>query len=62
MGGFALHVFGGHLVEALCQLSHQILISTHQQAANLFRDPSIVEKTLCSGGRERRRQGQLVQH
>lgn len=58
----ALHVLGGDLVEALGQLSHQILISTHQQAANLFRDPSIVEETLGSGGRQRRRQGQLVQH
>lgn len=57
-----LHVFSGNLVEALSQLSHQILISTHQQAANLFGDPSIVEETLCSGGRERRRQGQLVQY
>lgn len=62
MGELYLHVFSGNLVEALCQLSHQILVSTHQQAANLFRDPSIVEQTLSSGGRERRRQGQLVQH
>lgn len=57
-----LHVFSGNLVEALSQLSHQILISTHQQTANLFGDPSIVEETLRSGGRERRRQGQLVQY
>lgn len=55
-------MLGGDLVEALSQLSHQILISTHQQVANLFGDPSIVEETLGSGGRQRRRQGQLVQH
>lgn len=55
-------MFGGDLVKAMCQLSHQILVSTHQQAADLFGDPSIVEKTLSSGSRERRRQRQLVQH
>lgn len=57
-----LHVFSGDLVEALRQLSHQRLVSTHQQAPDLLRDPSIVEQTLSSGGRERRRQWQLVQH
>lgn len=57
-----LHVFSGDLVKAMCQLSHQIFVPTHQQAADLFRDPSIVEQALSGGGRERRRQGQLVQH
>lgn len=55
-------MFSGDLVKAMYQLSHQILIPTHQQAANLFGDPSIVEQTLSSSGRQRRRQGQLVQH
>lgn len=62
MAEWYLHVFSGDLVKALCQLSHQILVLTHQQAADLFGDPSIVEQTLSSGGWERRRQGQLVQH
>lgn len=57
-----LHVFCGHLVKAMSQPSHKIFISTQQQAADLFRDPSIVEQALCGGGRERRGQGQLVQH
>lgn len=55
-------MFSGDLVKAMYQLSHQILIPTHQHTANLFGDPSIVEQTLSSSGRERRRQGQLVQH
>lgn len=55
MGEWYLHVFSGDLVKALCQLSHQILIPTPQQAADLFGDPSIVEQTLSGGGRERRR-------
>lgn len=62
MRDWRLHVFRGDLVEALCQLSHQGLISAHQQGADLFRDPSIVEQALSGGGGERRRQRQLVQH
>lgn len=31
-----LHVFSGHLVKAVCQLSHQILIPTNQQSADLL--------------------------
>lgn len=55
-------MFGGDLVEALRQLSYQTLIPAHQQAADLFRDPSIVEQTLSGSGRERRWQRELVQH
>lgn len=62
MGAWRLHVFRGDLVEALGQLSHQSLISAHQQGADLFGDPPIVEQTLSGGGGERRRQRQLVQH
>lgn len=55
-------MFCGDLVKAMGQLSHQILVSTHQQAADLVGDPSIVEQALSSGGRKRGRQRQLVQY
>lgn len=50
IGESYLHVFSGDLVKAVGQLIHQILVPTHQQAADLFGDPSIVEQTLSGGG------------
>lgn len=55
-------MFSGDLVKAMRQLIHQVLVPTHEQAADLFSDPSIVEQALSSSGRQRRRQGKLVQH
>lgn len=55
-------MFGGHLIEAVSQLRHESVVTVGQQTVDLLCDPPIIQQALSGGGRERRREGQLIQH
>lgn len=56
-----LYVVRGDLVEAVRELGHQVLIPTGQETVDLFCNPPIVQQALGGGGRQRRRERELVQ-